>query len=395
MLLEMNVNLNRGNFDLSTQLAVKDATTGLFGTSGAGKSTLLGLIAGTLQPQTGRIVLDGKILFDSQKGIIVPREQRPIGAVLQQDSIHGSETVKASLLTVYDRTLKQRRLFKPGRLVDLLELEGILDRKTDELSVGERQRLALAHALLKSPRMLLLDEPFAPLGNTFRVQLMPLLRRVSSEFDLPVLYASHSLGEILELTNQLIVLANGRVLRNGDFGDLAREENLRDYLGVRQIENVLSVAIHSHDGEAGCTLAKLYGTELALPLRPHLPADSVVQVSVRSSDIALSRNYLTGISIQNQIKGRICALVSMGESILVQIDCGSTVLAGITPRASREMSLQEGDTVYCLVKTHSFCYLAEPDTVPLRRGVSFAEMSSPRQVSCGQGDSHRQVTGRH
>ena len=357
MLLEMNVNLSRGSFDLSTQLAVKDATTGLFGASGAGKSTLLGLIAGTLQPQTGQIVLDGKILFDSKKGIIVPREQRPIGAVLQQDSIHGGETVKTSLKAVYDRTLKQRRLFRPGRLVDILELKGILNQKTDQLSAGERQRVALAHALLKSPRMLLLDEPFAPLGNGVRTQLMPLLRRVRDEFDLPVLYASHSLGEILELTNQLIVLVNGRVLRNGNFGDIAREESLHDYLGVRQIENVISVSVQSHDIEAGCTLAKTYGIELALPLRPSLPVDSVVQVSVRSSDIALSKNYLTGISIQNQIKGRICALVSMGGSILVQIDCGNTMLAGITHRACRDMALQEGDTVYCLVKTHSFCYL--------------------------------------
>lgn len=381
MLLEMNVNMRRGSFDLATNLSVQDATTGLFGASGAGKSTLLGLIAGTLQPQTGRIVLDGKILFDSRKGIIVPREQRPIGAVLQQDSIHGGEIVKASLRAVYDRTLKQRRLFKPGRLVDILELGGILARKTHELSAGERQRVALAHALLKSPRMLLLDEPFAPLGNGFRNQLLPLLWRVRDEFGLPVLYASHSLGEILELTNQLIVLEHGRVLRSGSFADLAREENLRAYWGVRQIDNVLSVSIHAHDVEAGCTLAKTYGVELALPLRPHLPVDTVVQVSIRSSDIALSRQYLTGISIQNQIKGRICALVSTGESILVQIDCGSTVLAGITPRACRDMALQEGDTVYCLAKTQSFSYLAEAEAVPLRRILSFADAVSAGQAS--------------
>ncbi len=385
MLLEMSVSMRRGAFDLATNLAVKDATTGLFGTSGAGKSTLLGLIAGTLQPQSGRIVLDGKTLFDSRKGIIVPREQRPIGAVLQQDSIQGDETVKASLRAVYGRTLKQRRLFKPGRLVDLLDLGGILDWKTDQLSVGERQRVSLAYALLKSPRMLLLDEPFAPLGNGFRTQLLPLLRRVSDEFKLPVFYASHSLGEILDLTNQLIVLANGRVLRNGAFKDMAREENLRDYLGVRQIENVLPVTIHSHDIEAGCTLAKTYGVELVLPLRPHLPIDSIVQVSVRSCDIALSRHYLAGISIQNQIKGRICALVPMAEGILVQIDCGSTVLAGITPRACRDMALQEGDTVYCLAKTQSFCYVAELDTVPFRQAPSPAGTISLGQASGSQG----------
>lgn len=330
--------------------------TGLAQNRPASKSTLLGLIAGTLQPQRGRIVLDGKTLFDSRKGILVPREQRPIGAVLQQDSIQGGQTVQASLRGVYERTLKQRRLFRPGRLVDLLELGDLVNRKTDQLSAGERQRVALAGALLKSPSILLLDEPFAPLGNGFRTQLLPLLQRVSGEFKLPVLYASHSLGEILDLTNRLIVLANGRILRNGSFKDLAREENLRGYLGVRHIENVLSVTINAHDPEAGCTLAKTYGTELVLPLRPHLPLNSESQVFIRSCDIALSRHYLTGISIQNQIPGRICAIIPTADSILIQIDCGSTVLAGITPKAFRDMALQEGDTIYCLAKAQAFSF---------------------------------------
>ena len=393
MLLKMNVSLRRGSFDLSTHLAVSEASTGLFGTSGAGKSTLLGLIAGTLQPETGRIVLDGKTLFDSQKGIIVPREQRPIGAVLQQDALPGGETVRARLDAVYARTLRQRRWFKPGRLVDMLELEGMLDQNTGQLSAGERQRVALASALLKSPRLLLLDEPFAPLGYAFKTQLLPLLRRVGDEFGLPVLYASHSLGEILELTNQLIVLANGRVLRNGIFRDLAREESLRGYLGVRQIENVMSVNIRAHDAEAGCTFAKSYGTELALPLRPHLPVDSAVQVSIRSCDIALSRHYLTGISIQNQIKGRICALVPMGESVLIQIDCGSTLLAGITPRACQDMDLHEGDTVYCLAKTHSFCYLTETDTLPYARPPSLADAHPTAQSIGWQSHGHDDARG--
>lgn len=376
MLLEMNVSLRRGNFDLATSLAVKDASTGLFGASGAGKSSLLGLIAGTLQAQSGRIVLDGKTLFDSRKGIIVPREQRPIGAVLQQDAIPGGENVKASLEAVYGRTLRQRRLFKPERLVDILDLGGILDRRTDQLSAGENQRVALACALLKSPRLLLLDEPFAPLGQGFRSQLLPLLWRVRDEFGIPALYASHSLGGILELTQQLVVLAHGRVLRNGRFWDLAREEMMRGYLGLAQTDNVLAATVHSHLADAGCTLAKTHGQELALPLRPRLPIGSAVQVSVRPCDIALSRQYVTGISIQNQIKGRICALLPTAEGILVQVDCGCTLLAGITRRACRELALQEGDTVYCLVKTQSFAYLAEldlpPSGPPFHHGVPWA-----------------------
>jgi molybdate transport system ATP-binding protein len=83
----------------------------LFGKSGAGKNTLLRLIAGTIQPQSGQIVLDGKILFDSSEGIIMPLEQRPVGAVLQIDHAHSTETVRDNLTDAFNRTLKHRRIF--------------------------------------------------------------------------------------------------------------------------------------------------------------------------------------------------------------------------------------------------------------------------------------------
>lgn len=363
MPLEMNVSLHGGRFDLTMQ----DISAGLFGASGAGKSTILGLVAGTLQPHSGRIALDGRILFDSRKGIMVPREQRPVGAVLQNDPTLSGETVKASLDSAYERTLRQRRWLKPSRLIEMLALGSLLDRKIECVSAGERQRVALARALLKSPRLLLLDEPFAPLGYSVRAQLWPLLRRVETEFKLPVLYASHSLGEILELTHWLIVVSDGRITGSGSLRDLARGEASVRYLGLRQVENILSATVTAHDAEDGCTLARTYGVELVLPPRPHLAIGKPVQLSIRSSDIALSRHFLAGISMQNQIKGRVCALIPTGDGILVQIDCGTTLLVGITPRACRDMALREGDTVYCLAKTQSFTYLTEAGTPALQR----------------------------
>jgi molybdate transport system ATP-binding protein len=127
MLLEMNVKLHRGHFNLSTQLSVDSTNLGLFGKSGTGKSTVLGLIAGTIQPQSGYIALNGKILYDSRKGIMMPREQRPVGAVLQADSIDSNESVKTILTNAYHRTLKQRRVFKLNFLLELLELEAVLE----------------------------------------------------------------------------------------------------------------------------------------------------------------------------------------------------------------------------------------------------------------------------
>ncbi|MDD1638110.1 MAG: ATP-binding cassette domain-containing protein, partial [Methylococcaceae bacterium] len=315
MLLEMNVKLRRGHLDLTTQLSMNDASVGLFGKSGAGKSTVLGLIAGTLQPQSGQIVLDGKILYDSSKGIVMPREQRPVGAVLQVDCAHSAETVRDNLTSVFNRTLKYRRIFKLDFLIGLLELDPILDHPIALLSAGERQRVALARSLLKSPRLLLLDETFAAIGNDYRIQLLPILKRLQQELRLPVLYASQSLGEILGLTDRLIVLEHGKVLHNGMLLDIAKQQGMLRYLGIRQIDNILSMTIRSHDYSSGCSLAHSFGLPLTLPLRTDLAIGSQAQVSIRANDIALSRNYISGISIQNQIKGRICALIPSGESL--------------------------------------------------------------------------------
>lgn len=373
MLLEMNVKLRREHFELNTQLSIDDSSFGLFGKSGAGKSTLLGLIAGTVQAQSGHIALDGKILFDSRKGIMMPREQRPVGAVLQSDSPDTPETVLGNLSAVYNRTLKQRRIFKLDFLIGLLELEPILNRRTDLLSAGERQRVALARSLLKSPRLLLLDDTFAAIGNGYRTQLLPILQRLQQELGLPVLYASQSLGEILELTDRLIVLEQGKVLHKGSLLEASKQQGMLRYLGIRQIDNILPITVNRHDDQAGSTLAQCSGLPLNLPLRPHLPIGSRTQVSIRAKDVALSRNYIDGISIQNQIKGRICALIPSGESMIVQVDCGCTLLAEITPGACRNMNLQEGELIYCLLKTHSISYLNELDALPNQRVISHGD----------------------
>lgn len=370
MLLEMNVKLRRGHFELITQLAVNDTSVGLFGGSGAGKSTVLGLIAGNLQPQSGQILLDGKILFDNRKGIMVPCEQRPVGAVLQFDPGNAAATVRDHLSAVYQRTLKQRRLFHLDFLISLLELAPILDLTLELLSAGERQRVALVRALLKSPKLLLLDDTFAAIGHGFRTQLLPIFKRLQDEFGVPVLYASQSLAEILDLTDRLIVLDQGKVLRSGPLREVAKQPGVLRYLGICPIDNILPVTLRRHDYYAGCSIADSFGLPLAMPIRPHLPIGGRTQVSIRAKDVALSRRYIEGISIQNQIKGRICALIDSKSSVIVQVDCGGTLLAEITAGACRDMDLREGDDVYCLIKTHAVVYLTELDALPHQRVVN-------------------------
>ncbi|MDD2725187.1 MAG: ATP-binding cassette domain-containing protein [Methylovulum sp.] len=355
MLLEMNVSMRRGNFDLTTNLSVQDESMGLIGRSGAGKSTILGLLAGTLMPESGRIALDGKILFDSRKGIMVPREQRPIGAVLQYDRWPSDETVNDGLSSAHERTLRQRRTLKPKHLIEFLDIGHLLGQAMGHLSTGELQRVLLAKALLKSPALLLLDDSLAAMGY-FANSVTPFLKRVRSELNLPLFYASHALGDIVEFSDKIVVVSEGRAIQVGLITELLRNAELIQKIGLGLVENKIPAMVARHDIVDGCTLAKTYGIELVLPLRPDLPLGSWVTVSIPANEIALSRTYLPGISIQNQIKGRICALIPHGNGMLVQIDCGKTWLAGITLKACRDMDLQEGDTIYCLAKTQAFSY---------------------------------------
>jgi len=366
MLLEMNILMRRGNFGLTTNLSVHDESMGLIGRSGAGKSTILGLLAGTLMPESGRIVLDGKILFDSRKGIMVPREQRPIGAVLQDDRWQSDETVKDGLFLAYERTLKRRRSLKPKRLIEFLEIGHLLGQPMGHLSAGELQRVLLAKALLKSPALLLLDDPLPTMGY-FANAVSPFLKRVRSELNLPLFYASHTLGDIVQFSDKIVVVAEGRAISVGLITELLKNGELIQKIGLGLIENNIPARVTAHDILDGCTLAKTYGIELVLPLRTELPLGSWVTVSIPANEIALSRTYLSGISIQNQVKGQVCALIPYGNGMLVQIDCGKTWLAGITLRACRDMNLQEGDTIYCLAKTQAFSYCPQESADDLSR----------------------------
>ena len=370
MLLEMDVKLHRGNFMLKTQLELNDTNTGLFGKSGAGKSTILGLIAGRIQPESGRIVLDGKILFDSNKGIMVPHEQRSVSTVFQSDITCSSETAGTILAAAHVRTMACRRL-QLDFLIEVLELENLLKCPLIQLTSNEHKRVSLARALLKSPRLLLLDEIFASLGKSHRSQLIPILRRSQEELDLPILYASKSLGEILELTEQLIVMDNGEVLRSGSLSHIAKHSGLLRHLGIRQVDNLLPVTISRHHSETGTTHGNVGGFPVVLKYRPELPVNSQCKVSIRANDIALSKQYISGISIQNQIKGRICALIPHQDGILVQIDCGSTLIAEITRGACQQMALMEGQEVYCLIKTQAIIYLADLDMLPHQRIIAY------------------------
>ena len=151
------------DFSLEAEAVCPYQATAVFGPSGSGKSTLLNLVAGLLRPESGEIRIDGEVLFSSEAGIDLPPERRRIGYVFQDDLLFPHLSVADNIHFGF-RLLKPRdRRFETGTIVELLEIGPLMGRFPDQLSGGERQRVALARSILASPRLLLMDEPFASL----------------------------------------------------------------------------------------------------------------------------------------------------------------------------------------------------------------------------------------
>ncbi|QOZ29146.1 molybdenum ABC transporter ATP-binding protein [Bradyrhizobium sp. CCBAU 51753] len=214
-MLRVDVAKQLGEFTLAASFASEGRVTGLFGASGSGKTSLVNIIAGLLRPDRGTIVIDGDTVDDTAAGIHVPTWRRRIGYVFQDARLFPHLDVRQNL--DYGRRMNgladdpaQRR-----RVVDLLDIGALLDRRPGKLSGGERQRVALGRALLSKPRLLLLDEPLGALDEGRKLEILPYLVRLRDEAGIPMVYVSHDAAELRQLATQIVMLRGGRVTAFG------------------------------------------------------------------------------------------------------------------------------------------------------------------------------------
>ena len=341
------------DFALSVDLQCRYATTALYGPSGAGKTTLLHMIAGLLRPDRGEISVGDDVLFSSERSIDQPPEERGIGYVFQRDLLFPHLSVERNLRYGYDLLPSTARRFAIHQIVELLEIGSLLKRFPTHLSGGERQRVALGRALLSSPRLLLMDEPLAALDQGLKSRIIPYLRHIRTELEVPMLYVSHSVAEILELTGQVIMLDRGQVLAHGDFFRIATEPGVLPLLGEHGFENVLQVELLESPSGAGFSRARCGAQELKIPYVEE-PVGQYIFIGLRADDIILSRRSPDGLSIRNALRGPIAQIAPVEEgAYLVYVDVGRRIAAKITGEALGELALEEGQEVFCLIKTNA------------------------------------------
>lgn len=342
----------RGEFSLEVdaQLPAR-GVTGVFGRSGAGKSTLIDTIAGVTRPSTGRIALDDQVFVDVEARRWTPIERRRVGYVFQDAKLFPHLRVIANLRYGSQRAPRDAAGGDWERIIDVMDLGGLLQRWPNSLSGGERQRVAIARALLARPRLMLMDEPLASLDAPRKAEILHYIERLRDEYPMPVLFVSHSVDEMVRIADHLLLLAAGRVVACGPFLELVGDTRLQPHLGRFEAGCVIECTVAAHDEALELSTLTFTGGQLRVP-RLTLAAGTRLRARLRARDVALATRDPPELSITNRVHSRIVELVRRdGPYVDVVVDASGTRLQALVTRESCErLGLVVGRPVVALIK---------------------------------------------
>lgn len=241
--------LPRKNFNIQVQESFSGGITGIFGPSGSGKTSLLHSISGITRPASGSITIEGRVVFDAKKKIHLSPEKRNIGYVFQEGRLFPHLNVERNL--IYGLKKHRKSKIPLSDVVNLLNLKHLLKNKPSQISGGERQRTALGRALLSSPDILLLDEPFSAVDSSLRNQIIPFIVHIHYKVNIPILVVSHDLPDILKLTNRLLVIRDGQSLGHGEYYDLLKNHKTATIFRNGALINLDEMMVSANTEESG------------------------------------------------------------------------------------------------------------------------------------------------
>lgn len=349
--LSLDICLNYADFQLA--LCCSIATTGvtaIFGRSGCGKTSLLRVIAGLEDRVRGQISFAGNLWLDGNKQYPVP--ERRIGLVSQHDTLMPHLNVEQNLLFGYQRRSSAERRLSPAEIYQRLDLTPLLKRQIQQLSGGQKQRVALGRALLAQPQLLLLDEPFSALDQQGRQEILPYLQKLLQDIDIPVLFVSHQLEDVVQLADNMLLLTDGKLQAHGPLVELLHNEPLLQY-------EALSLLYARPQPEAAtpagyCQLT-LGNTPILLPSQGGQAATlAKCRLKIRARDVSVSLQPLVQSSIALQLPATIRHWKTGSQPtdllLSLQLDDGQMLTAQISSLAFQQLALHQGCPLYANIK---------------------------------------------
>lgn len=354
MSLHATIRTRLSSFTLDVSIEAVPGITIVFGASGSGKSTLLRSVAGLVQPDTGRIAIGPRVLFDSASHVHVAPQHRHVGLVFQHLALFPHLSARANLdFGLAHLSPDERR----GRVDDIarrFHIDGLLDRRPAALSGGERQRVALARTLVTDPQVLLLDEPLAALDYATQTRIIDDLRAWNTARHIPILYVTHSHREAFALGERVVVLESGRVLASGtphEVIDLPAHETIAQIAGFENLFTATVLARRAASGVMQCQLER-GAAELEVPLGL-ADVGASVRIAVRAGDILLATEEPRGLSARNVLHGTLAGFTREGTTIVARVDAGERFIVHLTPGAVESLGLRPDMPVWLVLKTHS------------------------------------------
>ncbi|AEI93517.1 molybdenum ABC transporter ATP-binding protein [Roseobacter litoralis] len=339
-------------FTLDASFEAPNGITVLYGRSGSGKTTIVNALAGLLHPNQGHISIGAQTLFDSQTGQHLPASKRRIGYIFQEGRLFPHLSVR--------QNLKYGQWFAPksapksdfDQIVEMLGIAALLDRRPVRLSGGEKQRVAIGRALLSSPQMILADEPLAALDDARKEEIMPYFERLRDALGIPILYVSHAGTEVARLATTIVVLQDGRVVRQGPAGEVLSDPDVTP-LGATAAGVMVQARVTAQHSD-GLTEVLTGGLPLLVPAAAY-PVGSTLRLRIEAQDVMLATEKPNAISALNILPATVATLrLGDGPGALVQIKAGENLLlARITRRSVEALNLKVGTPVYAVLKAVS------------------------------------------
>ena len=349
------------DFVLEADFHAAPGFTILFGPSGAGKTTLLDCVAGLAKPNSGRIAIGNRILFDAAQQINLAVEKRHVGYVFQTLALFPHLTVEKNVHYGLAPLPQSKRAARTSAILQAFRIAHLAQRYPQEISGGESQRAALARTLVTDPAVLLLDEPLAALDVATKSKIIDDLRQWNQTHGIPILYVTHSREEVFALGERVLILDAGRIVAQGTPHEVIaapQQETVAQLIGF---ENIFDATVESIHPERGTMTCRISGDGVPVVLETPLVrggVGSALRVGIRAGDILLATAPPIGLSARNVIPGRIASLEQRDVIVSARVKCRVEMEVHLTLAARDALQLAAGREVWLVIKTHS-CHLMQ------------------------------------